>query len=69
MGALERGIRLYLEKPIARDLAEARAIAEAAVRTGTTCAIGYQWSAIDWLDELAAQLRGETIGIISLRQW
>ncbi len=69
VGALERGIPLYLEKPIARDLEEARVIAEVAARTGTTCAVGYQWSAIDWLDELAAQLRGEKIGIISLRQW
>ena len=69
VGALERGIPLYLEKPIARDLADARVIAEAAARTGTTCAIGYQWSAIDWLDGLAERLRGERIGIISLRQW
>ena len=69
VGALERGIPLYLEKPIARDLAEARVIAEAAARTGTTCAVGYQWSAIDWLAGLAAKLRGEQLGIISLRQW
>ena len=69
VGALERGIPLYLEKPIARDLADARVIAEAAARTGTTCAVGYQWSAIDWLDGLAQRLRGEQIGIIALRQW
>jgi predicted dehydrogenase len=69
VGALERGISLYLEKPIARDLEDARVIAEAAARTGTCCAIGYQWSALEWLDELAAQLREEKIGIISLRQW
>ena len=40
VGALERGIPLYLEKPIARDLEEARVIAEVAARTGTTCEIG-----------------------------
>ena len=69
VAALERGIPLYLEKPIARDLDDARAIADAAARTGTTCAIGYQWSAIDWLDDLAEELRGQQIGIIALRQW
>ena len=69
VAALERGIPLYLEKPIARDLEDARAIADTAQRTGTTCAIGYQWSALEWLDGLAEHLRGEKIGIISLRQW
>src|SRR5262249_40802177 len=43
VAALGRGLPIYLEKPIARTLEDAAAIVEAAERTGTVCAIGYQW--------------------------
>ena len=47
--ALERGLPVYLEKPVARDLEDARAIVEVAERTGVVCAIGYQWRSITWV--------------------
>ena len=53
VAALERGLPVYLEKPVARDLADAQAIVAAAERTGVVCAIGYQWRAIDWLADVA----------------
>src|SRR4051812_40261813 len=43
VAALERGLAVYLEKPLARTLEDAQAIVEAAERTGAVCAVGYQW--------------------------
>ena len=43
-----RGLPLYLEKPVARSLADARAIVTAA-EAGVVCAVGYQWHAVDVL--------------------
>ena len=45
VAAMEHGLPVYLEKPIARTLDDARAIVETADRTGAVCAIGYQWHA------------------------
>jgi len=64
IAALERGLPLYLEKPIARSLDDARLIAAAADRTGTVCAVGYQWHAVELLDDLRQALAGRTIGCL-----
>jgi predicted dehydrogenase len=64
IAALDRGLPLYLEKPIARSPGEARAIAAAAVSSGTVCAVGYQWHAVDVLDDLRRALAGRTIGCL-----
>jgi myo-inositol 2-dehydrogenase / D-chiro-inositol 1-dehydrogenase len=62
--ALSRGLPLYLEKPIARTLQDAAAIVQAAERTGTVCAIGYQWHALDVIDDLRELLEGQQIGLL-----
>jgi myo-inositol 2-dehydrogenase / D-chiro-inositol 1-dehydrogenase len=62
--ALTRGLPLYLEKPIARTLDDAAAIVAAAERTGTVCAVGYQWHALDLLGDLRELLAGEQIGLL-----
>ena len=62
--ALTRGLPVYLEKPIARTLPDAAAIVEAAERTGTVCAVGYQWHALDLLDDLRQLLEGEQVGLL-----
>jgi myo-inositol 2-dehydrogenase / D-chiro-inositol 1-dehydrogenase len=62
--ALTRGLPVYLEKPIARTLADAAAIVEVAGRTGTVCAVGYQWHALDLLDDLRQLLEGEQVGLL-----
>jgi len=64
IAALERGLPLYLEKPIARTAEDAAEIVAAAERTGTVCAIGYQWHALDLLDELPGVLDGQQIGLL-----
>ncbi len=62
--ALTRGLPVYLEKPIARTPEDAAVIVEAAERTGTVCAVGYQWHALDVLDDLRQLLEGEQIGLL-----
>jgi len=64
IAALSQGLPIYLEKPIARTLEDAAAIVEAAERTGTVCAIGYQWHALDLLDDLRQLLDGQQIGLL-----
>jgi predicted dehydrogenase len=68
---------VYLEKPIARTAEAALAIVTAWERTGTVCAVGYQWHATEALerlkDELADQelalLLGTSIGPTAARPW
>src|SRR6266851_5005917 len=55
---LEQGIHIYLEKPVARGLADARAIVDAAAHSQAVCAVGYQWRAVDALDDLRQALDG-----------
>jgi myo-inositol 2-dehydrogenase / D-chiro-inositol 1-dehydrogenase len=62
--ALEHGIPVYLEKPVARDAADARTIADAAAGSGLVCAVGYQWHALDVLDELRAELAGQRVACL-----
>lgn len=64
IAALQRGLPVYLEKPIARTAEDAAEIVAAAERTGTVCAIGYQWHALDLLDALPGLLQGQQIGLL-----
>jgi myo-inositol 2-dehydrogenase / D-chiro-inositol 1-dehydrogenase len=64
VAALSRGLPVYLEKPIARTLEEAADIVAAARDTGTVCAVGYQWHALDLLDELPGLLTGQQVGLL-----
>jgi predicted dehydrogenase len=63
--ALARGIHVYLEKPVARGLDDARAIvAAAAAASDAVCAVGYQWRAVEVLDDLREALDGQEIGLL-----
>jgi myo-inositol 2-dehydrogenase/D-chiro-inositol 1-dehydrogenase len=62
--ALDRGIHVYLEKPIARGLDDARAIVEAAARSDAVCAVGYQWRGVEVLDDLRDALEGQELGLL-----
>ena len=64
VAALDRGLPLYLEKPIARSPDDARLITAAAARSGAVCAVGYQWHAIEVIDDLRQALSGRTIGLL-----
>jgi predicted dehydrogenase len=77
VAALENGVPVYLEKPIARTLEDARAIVETAEGTGVVCAIGYQWHATEALEKLrdalggqpVAYLWGVSVGATAARPW
>jgi myo-inositol 2-dehydrogenase / D-chiro-inositol 1-dehydrogenase len=77
VACLDRGLALYLEKPIARSVAGAQPIMAAALRERVVCAVGYQWRAVDVLEDLRlAQagrpvccLVGQSIGGTQSRPW
>jgi myo-inositol 2-dehydrogenase / D-chiro-inositol 1-dehydrogenase len=63
--ALAAGIHVYLEKPIARTMADAEAIVAAAdAATGVVCAVGYQWHATELLDDVRRALAGQRVGML-----
>lgn len=41
--AAQQGVNIFVEKPLATTVAEARAAAEAVERHGVICTVGYQW--------------------------
>ena len=75
--ALARGLHVYLEKPIARTVADGEAIAAAAAAAGAVCAVGYQWHASELVglarEALAgarpALLVGRNYGPVAGRPW
>lgn len=64
VAALEQGIHVYLEKPIARGLEDARAIVDAAAKSNAVCAVGYQWRAVEVLDDLRRAVEGQELGLL-----
>jgi myo-inositol 2-dehydrogenase / D-chiro-inositol 1-dehydrogenase len=64
VAALERGVHVYLEKPIARTQADAEAIVIAAARSDAVCAIGYQWHGVEVLDDLVRVLVGQQVALL-----
>jgi myo-inositol 2-dehydrogenase/D-chiro-inositol 1-dehydrogenase len=62
--ALGQGIHVYLEKPIARGLEDARAILDAAAASDAVCAVGHQWRGVEVLDDLREALDGQEVGLL-----
>jgi myo-inositol 2-dehydrogenase/D-chiro-inositol 1-dehydrogenase len=62
--ALGRGIHVYLEKPVARGLGDAEKIVAAAAASDAVCAVGYQWRAVEVLDDLREALAGQELGLL-----
>jgi myo-inositol 2-dehydrogenase/D-chiro-inositol 1-dehydrogenase len=69
IAALDRGLAVYLEKPLARSDADGDAIVGAWERSGAVCAIGYQWRSLDVLDELRAVLGDARPGLCVSRSF
>ena len=67
--ALERGLPVYLEKPVARDLDDAREIVATVERTGVVCAIGYQWRAITWVPQVRELFSQRALGLLAVRMF
>jgi myo-inositol 2-dehydrogenase / D-chiro-inositol 1-dehydrogenase len=64
VAVLDQGLALYLEKPIARSLGDAEIITTAAARNHSVCAIGYQWHALEMLEEARQALAGRPVGCL-----
>ena len=64
IACLERGLALYLEKPIARSPDDAGLIVAAAARAQAVCAVGYQWRAVDVVEDLRLALAGQPVGCL-----
>ena len=65
VAALAAGIDVYLEKPIARTLADAEAIVAVAAAAGdAVCAVGYQWHATELLEDARRALAGQRVGML-----
>jgi myo-inositol 2-dehydrogenase / D-chiro-inositol 1-dehydrogenase len=64
VAALESGLPVYLEKPIARAPDDAARIVSAARSGRAVCAVGYQWRAVDILGDLRDALAGRTVGCL-----
>jgi myo-inositol 2-dehydrogenase / D-chiro-inositol 1-dehydrogenase len=62
--AVSHGVPMYLEKPVARDVADAHRIVEAVAGSGLVCAVGYQWHALDLLTTVRAELAGQPVGYL-----
>lgn len=62
--AMEGGLPVFLEKPVARTLEDARVIVETWERTGVVCAVGYQWHATEGLETLQTELAGQQIALL-----
>jgi myo-inositol 2-dehydrogenase / D-chiro-inositol 1-dehydrogenase len=64
VAVLDQGLALYLEKPIARSLRDAEIITAAAARNRSVCAIGYQWHALEMLEDARRVLSDRPVGCL-----
>jgi predicted dehydrogenase len=67
VAALERGLAVYLEKPLARSLEDGRAIVAAWRRSRSVCAVGYQWRSLDVVPVLRRAIAGVVPGLLVSR--
>ena len=65
LAAIERGLGVYVEKPVARTREDAQAIAAAAESAGAVIAVGYQYRAIDFLPDLRAAVEHDALGLLA----
>lgn len=61
--AAEKGVHLFVEKPLPLDLAKAEQIARAARASGIVTAVGYQWRYLSHVGRLREMLGGERVGM------
>jgi myo-inositol 2-dehydrogenase/D-chiro-inositol 1-dehydrogenase len=69
VAALERGLAVYLEKPLARSAGDGERIVAAWRRSGAVCAVGYQWRSLELLGRLRDALAGCPPGMLVSRSY
>lgn len=68
MLALDRRLPMFVEKPIALDLATARAVADAVTAAGIPTAVGYHWRYLDVVARAQELLRERPVRMV-LGHW
>ena len=63
--AIDAGLPLFVEKPVAIDLETASAIAERVQATGLVTAVGYHWRYLDTVEQAAALLEGNPARLVT----
>lgn len=63
LAAIERGIHLFVEKPLPLDLAKATSIARRAKQAGVVTAVGYHWRYWNHVQFTRSALAGERTGM------
>ena len=67
--ALNRGVAVYLEKPLARAVSDGEAIVAAWEASAAVCAVGYQWRSLDVVDAIRRALGGAPPGMLVSRSF
>lgn len=67
MLAVEHGLALFVEKPLAADLATAERLAAAIAGAGLVTATGYHWRYLDTVRHARELLEGRSVGFVSAR--
>jgi predicted dehydrogenase len=63
LAAAEKGIHLFVEKPLPLDLRKSEAIARAIKSKGVVSAVGYHWRHLSHAKALKERLAGERVGM------
>jgi predicted dehydrogenase len=63
LAAIDRGVHLFVEKPLPLDLAKAEQIAARARAAGVVTAVGYHWRHFSQTRELKRRLADERVGM------
>ncbi len=64
MAAIERGLHIFLEKPIGLDMAMVRKIEAAIAEKGIICSVGYHWRYMASTEAAKELLDGATISMV-----
>ena len=67
VAALEAGVAVYLEKPLARGVEDGERIVAAWRAAGVVCAVGYQWRSLAALADLRTRLAGSAPAMVVSR--
>jgi myo-inositol 2-dehydrogenase/D-chiro-inositol 1-dehydrogenase len=62
--AAEKGLALFVEKPVALTMTKAREIEAAIQAGGVISAVGYHWRSYDVTERVRAELAGRTVGMV-----
>jgi predicted dehydrogenase len=67
IAALQQGLAVYVEKPLARAAADGEAIVAAWRESGGVCAVGYQWRSLALIGRIRDELAGAAPGMLISR--